>query len=211
MKKTEAKTALNIVFLPDNIIAGKALNICNNLKKQKISLVFQLDTKKYRPHITLFQGYYPNKNIPTLIEKLKSKLALVPRTRIEMDDFWVSPAGFVWWNCKKTQQLQEIHEEILDVALPLQEGNISSNNMAMIDILPERERKMIDTTGSIYNRELFSPHITISRLGDFEKAEKALHYLGQGESGSFTPTVITIAHLGEHGTISNTVERIPFS
>lgn len=210
MVEQEAMTGLNIVLLPDRKVFNKALTYSYNITR-RFSHEFVLDSERFRPHITLYQGHYPNRNIEKLISSLEEMKNPSKEVVVEMNDFQLSHDTFIFWNSKKTPELQNLHERILTIANPFREDNIPPITKELYPTLSDIEKRMVDTTGSILNKELFHPHITLTRLKHKEDGGDVLKSIGKGEEMSFVPYSIAVAHLGAHGTISDIVNEIPLN
>lgn len=210
VEQQEAMTALNVVLLPDRKVFNKALTYSYNITR-RFSHEFVLDSEKFRPHITLYQGYYPNRNIEKLISGLEKMENPDEEVNAEMNEFHLSHETFVFWNCIKTPELQNLHERILTIANPFREGNIPPITQELYPSLSDKEKRMVDVTGSILNKELFRPHITLTRLKHIEDGADVLKSIGKGEKMSFLPYSIAVTRLGAHGTISDIVTEIPLN
>lgn len=206
-KETEPMSSLNIVLLPDKIVHGKAVLSSTRLSRN-FDTEFALDSRLFRPHITLYQGYFPDRNIKELFESLRKFPAWGEDAKVVMNDFQISHGTFIFWNAVKSPFLKELHEMIVESANLLREGNIAPNTQAMMDSLPENEVEMVKKTGSILNLELFNPHITLTRLKNAADASRAMDYLGASDFAKFKPEAICVGKLGDHGTVSEIVEEI---
>lgn len=206
-KEGEPNSALNVVLLPGEEAKNKALTFSYQVTRTNSS-AFQLDNYSHLPHISLYQGYYPERNVDELILRLMDIAQDSVNISIEMDGFHLSRGGFVWWNAVNSAELQALHERILEQANPLREGLIAPNIRDMIDNLSDEEKDMVEKTGSVVNRELFSPHITLARL--MHVSQNPLACLrGYDTNVSFSPTNLVVADMGQHGTVSKIVEKIP--
>lgn len=204
----ELKTALNIVLLPDKTVFNKALSFSNKIT-QKLDCEFELNGNQFRPHITLYQGYYPDRNVQALFDALENISKQNQQIEVQMGNFDLSHGTFVFWSCVKTSALQKLHDKIIEKINPLREGNIAPNTLEMLPGLPDNEKAMVKATGSILNKELFYPHITLTRLKNASDGPSALRLIGQEDKVSFVPSMLAVAHLGPQGTISKIVTEIP--
>ncbi len=208
-KEGEPKRALNIVLLPDDTVRNKALTFSYQLTRTNSS-AFQLDNDLHFPHISLYQGYYPERNVDELILRLLDITKEPENISVSMDGFSLSRGGFVWWNCINTPQLQTLHERILGQANPLREGLIAPNVRDMMGSLSDDDKEMVERTGSVVNGELFKPHLTLTRLT--RVVQTPLDCLqGYDTNVAFLPTMLCVADMGQHGTISKIVEEIPLN
>lgn len=205
-KEEEPKSALNIVLFPDKIVSNKS-KLYSARISSKFDAEFILD-RAHLPHITLYQGLYPDRNIADLISALTKLPAWNKDFEIVMDGFSVSHDTFLFWNALRSKKLHDLHESVVNAANGFREGNIAPNTIKMMEGLTVAEQEMVKKTGSILNFEMFNPHITISRLKNASDSQQALEYLGGSEWATFKPESIHIAKLGDHGTVSESIEEI---
>ncbi len=198
--------ALNIVILPSVDVKKEAIKQSENLTK-KFASEFTLNTKNFRPHITIYQGYFPYKNLDSLKKTLLKFSKESKKFSVFMSDFWISPGRFVWWNAKKSKEIMEFHRQILKLANPLREGLIAPPALEQLEELGEKERRNVLKTGAIYHGELYVPHVTLTRLKNEKDRNGAMKTLGETETIDFQVTKLIVANLGEHGTISNIIEE----
>ncbi len=205
--KTEPKSALNIVLLPDKIVHGEAV-LCSTRLSRNFETEFTLDSRLFLPHITLYQGYFPDRNIDVLFEELRKFPVWGEDAEIVMKNFQVSHGTFVFWEAVKSPFITGLHEMIVGSANRLREGNIPFNIQEMMGNLPEEEREMVKKTGGILNLDLFNPHITLTRLKSAKDGKNALDYLRGSQPSKFSPQALYVGKLGDHGTVSEIVEEI---
>lgn len=197
---------LNIVLLPDEKTSKLAINLSEKLTSQ-IPSYFTLNTTNFKPHITLYQGSFPEKNIPRVLETVEQITKELNPVNISTQGFFISPGGYVWWNTEKGE-LQGLHEKMLNATNHLREGLIPEPSLEQLPNLAGREKENVLETGAIYNRDLYSPHITITRLKKLEDKEKSLRILeGNKTQISFMTHIIGVANLGAHGTISEIIKE----
>ncbi len=155
-KEGEPKKALNVVLLPNEVVNNKALTFSYQVTRTNSS-AFQLDNDSHLPHISLYQGYYPERNVDELILRLMDIAQDSVNIPIAMNGFRLSRGGFVWWNAVNRTELQALHERVLEQANPLREGLIAPNIRDLMGGLSVEEKEMVEKTGSVINKELFAP------------------------------------------------------
>lgn len=205
-KERDDATTLNVVVLPSEAVSDTARRLSEGLAKQ-FPTEFTLNSTTFRPHITLYQGYFPNGNIDALTASLQEIAEDCKKFVLGMGEFYVSPGRFVWWNTEKSSYIYGLHETILNAANPLREGLIAPATQQQLEELGERERENVIKTGLIYSGELYVPHVTLTRLTKASDMIPAHQALGEREEGSFTIDKIVLAKMGDHGTISDTLSE----
>lgn len=208
-KENEPATALNIVILPSDEVAAKSIQMSEALTS-RFSSEFTLNNSTFRPHITIYQGYFPNKNLDLLratIQKLSSQSQKFP---VVMSDFWISPGRFVWWDAKKSLEIMDFHQKVMNAVNPLREGLVAPPALSQLEELGERERQNVLKTGAIYHGDLYVPHITLTRLKSEKDREEAERALKEPQAHEFEANQVLTASLGDHGTISTVVGKFLF-
>lgn len=207
-KELEPSTALNVVLLPDEAVSTHAIELSRRTA-EIVPVEFTLNTSNFKPHITLYQGYYPDRNLG----KLKDELARFSKSqepvRVSLQGSEVVIGTFIFWSAAKAPEIRGLHEGILEIGNVLRDGQIPPNVQALTD-LSEEDLAMIAQTGGILNRHRHNPHITITRVQNPDDAQHALSIVQSAPPMEFQARSITLAHLGPHGTISEIVEEFPF-
>ena len=82
------------------------------------------------------------------------------------DKLEVRPDGKIFWDLKRTPELQIMHEKLYDVLRPLTEGMIMDQFRNRLDNpnLDSKERERIMKYGVSLAGKQFLPHITLGKL-----------------------------------------------
>lgn len=201
-------TTLNIAILPSEEASTQAIAMSRKIADE-LGSRFVLGLKTLAPHITVYQGEYPDKNIDRL-KNIVSKLASEQEVfEIKLDSIKVSHGTFVFWNCEKTNILKKIHRRAVELANPLREGLIPSQLADRTGLTPG-DRYDIKTFGALLIGPRYDPHITIARLNKEEDAKKVISILGRAKKPSFKPKGLILGYLGEDGTVTGIAEYYNF-
>ncbi len=198
MKKNYQR--LNIVFQPPEDVIEKVIFFSEKLGN-KHDAYFTIDGINYYPHITIYSPEYPDKNLDTIIEKLKI-LSLV-KSQDFMFQFKTIKAnqGYVTIEFNLTNEIKVFHEEVVEIFNPLREGHIRKKLQAADYrmTLTKEKIKNIAKYGYPSAMALYKPHMTIIRLKDEELAQKAVKDV-KWDINKFVVNEIAIYKMSEHGT-----------
>jgi 2'-5' RNA ligase len=199
----------NIVLLPPPNIAQQAMNWSRQISRTDTT-DFVLDGKKFYPHITVYQAAYPQKNISLVESRLAELVKHMHPFQVHAENF-STIVGFVSLDFIKTKELVLLHEHIVDRCNPLREGEIipaEAKNL-LSPLVPEYIKHSIRTYGSALDMEVFAPHITLTRLQQFDLAKNAESHL-KFQTISFEVHSLWIANIGIDGTVNELLKEFPF-
>jgi 2'-5' RNA ligase len=172
----------NIVILPPPEVAREAI-IWSRQVAAKYTTDFVLDGKEFYPHITLFQGEYPDGNIATLTEKLNHTAKLTAPFSVRGKVFVVFER-FLFLEMHKDESIATLQHGIFSEA-----GKLG--------------KKLSSVAG-----EIFLPHITITRFQQAGDAKKAVSLLPAAYIG-FEVHSLFLANIGLDGSVNEIFKEFP--
>jgi len=196
---------LNAVILPDETVNKEAIKLSQKFIK-KFDTYFVLDGNRFYPHITLYQTGFPHKNYGIVVEAIRQIASEAKSFEVAMNGFSLSATTFISWNCVITKELRTLHEKIIVALNPLR-GPPPSFYKGLG--FTELQIKSIENYGYPAAINLYSPHITITRIKDENQAESVKRELRQHKM-SFEIDAIYLGRLGDHGTVTEILEEFPF-
>lgn len=195
---------LNIVFIPPKEIADYAAGLCLKIKEGS-EISFLLDGINNFPHITIYQLVVPENNMERLVGKLdKITQNSNPQTFIFTD--FQEHSGFLGAGFTPTDSIKAVQKEVVDSISDLREGNIVSLDDPNLLDKPDQYKQIITEFGFDNLFDFYNPHITITRLPDFEKARKLAKQLTWPFS-EFESSSIGLYSLGEFGTCNKLIKE----
>lgn len=196
---------LNIVFIPPEEIAGYATGLCRKVMEgYKIS--FALDGINNIPHITIYQLVIPEKNQEKLIEILGQIVLKISPKKFEFTSF-EAYLGYLGVNFKPFAEIKLAQREIVEKVTALREGrNILEVDDPRTGTWPENHKQIVARYGFDNLFEFYNPHITITRLPDFKKAQELTQKL-IWPFKEFKTHSIGLYELGEFGTCNKLIRE----
>lgn len=126
------------------------------------------------PHVTLFQGKFKDES--SIVEKLKKLDTEYLNVEQQLTGLSVWANNIVFLNCKKRDDLQQLHEAVYESLFPLCEG--VSADPQKFDSITAGQQKSLDKTGYPFSGAEYMPHFTIAHLEE-KVAESELNKLSE--------------------------------
>lgn len=197
----EGKFDFGVAIFPPQEIQDSAFGLLAQIKSHEIELTNTLDVT-HLPHITLFQGSFPEDPQGTL-QALLNELENTPLALEMQDHLFINTNGNVFWNVEITSQLQKLHEEILTLCKPITKGYLMKQRVdrltATLSDLSEEAKSNVLQNGFAASGNLFLPHLTLWKLVHQSDASKIKEI--SIPKMSFTASQIIGGPLGYHGNI----------
>lgn len=166
------KIFISVTLIPEDETEQLVLDL--NSKISKKFEVNKADTSAQDyAHISLYNANFPAHNrelIENTVEKIAqdfSKIKLIP-TRMNVKSRFVS-AVF-----EKTEGLEKLQNEIIELLNPLREGILQSKYTEKAEFYSERELANAHEYGYPFCKDQFSPHMTIVELQNEKDADEVI-------------------------------------
>lgn len=214
-------TDLGVALLPTNEVRDFMIGL-NRALRERYETSYELSKIKNLPHLTLYQGTFAaygdlNRSIRAL-NSAQQKFGRTMHERLEeveivLNNLTTFPSGYVTFQCKRTESLQRLHEDVLALASMVRLKDVQSiwerNKVQLTSEKEEAVRKY----GYLDAYELYDPHFTIGRiirpLNEDERHtilqmlnEKAVNFIGHMSR----PSALIIYELGVDAACVNPKE-----
>lgn len=205
-KEAPTNTDLNVVILPDTETRDRLVSWSNTLA-DTFPTLYRLNSTDKLPHFSLYSAQYPAKNIPTITEQLSQIAQESGEMEAEFDGFSIF-SGYVFYDALKTDPIMTLHERVVDSLNPLREGQISDVQRSLTG-LTAAQQQAIDEYGYVSVKDLYMPHISITKLPNDELAREAIAVLPH-EKLSFRVGSIALAPFAPLGLCPGIIQEFPF-
>lgn len=164
-------------------------------------------------HISLFQERIAKKDIAKLADDLQNLLSHIQPFDVFLSSGLEDTGQNVFWNVNKSQPLQDLHEQILKIALPFRKGLMQQYQLVSDDphtsLTVKEKLEKFGTDGVLQD---FKPHITV--------------YYGSGQNSHLTETLkqnhipqayhfpvkqLGIGYLGFEGNVMSIIKIFSFN
>lgn len=129
-----------------------------------------VDNQEYIPHITLFQGLFPSKNIDGISQLLRDIAGNTTSFTLKVRNLNNFKSS-IWVNFIKSPETLNLHDKITDGVQEFREGLVEpqfEKTHPVYQSLTITRRKMADEFGYPHVKEMFEPHISLMKLVDRE-------------------------------------------
>jgi hypothetical protein len=151
---------------------------------------------------------FPTKNIPIIRKLLKEFAARTKSFRITSSSYRQNKHGYVDVDYKKSKDIKRLQKKIVTLLNPMREGNIRERDRKRMRKMTKVEQKNIKLYGYRAVGNMFSPHLTFSKLKKFDGT--AIPKIDKSNF-SFEVNKIGFFYLGDYGTCRKPIEVFNFS
>lgn len=194
----------NIVALFDEAFTHECIRISKVLHHYVPSSIV-LNNDNMIPHMTLYTTNFPVENELKVKEKLRELTASLSSFEVVFTTPVIDMLG-VWFNAEKTTPLQQVHERIVDELNPYRDGLYDEKELVAIGDNKARQESLVKY-GMWAAKELYIPHVTLSRPVDATRLEEALHSLPVTVNYPVRITEIAYVERGPYGTAKRVIEK----
>lgn len=202
-------TSLNIALLPSSTITQRAIEMSEKISGS-VGTHFSLNTTTLLPHITIYQVHVPNTSIEKVTQQLTNIASHTNPFTITLRTVSVNYKTFLFWECDKSVDLQNFHEETVKQINPFRNGLVLPV-LKSVTGLTEEDKKDVEQFGALLIGKRYHPHITITRLQKPEDAPFACKLLQEDNVGKFLVDRFILGYLGDHGTVTGVIDTYKLS
>lgn len=211
MTEHEKTQPLNVLIQPDSEVRQQAIAWCEVIAR-KYPSAYVLDDDSAYVHLTLYQAQYPARNRSKIERELDEIASQTNPFDIELVGFRPY-IGYIVYEAKTNNApLFSLHKKIAERLSPLREGHITHNfrEMMEMDDVPDERKENIKTWGYPDFGHLYTPHITLTRLTNYQLAQTALELL-EPRNLKFRVTQIALGECGPEGACPRIIRSFSFS
>ncbi|HET9947239.1 MAG TPA: 2'-5' RNA ligase family protein [Patescibacteria group bacterium] len=194
----------NIVILPSNSITTQAISLSSQINTVVPSKIL-LNTTQEIPHITLYQALFPEENISLVLDSLAQVLSSQKRFSLTLSEVSVV-LGTIFWNAVLSDMLMRFHSSIVDALNQLRNGAYNKEDRNLPGFTSEMEHSL-QTYGMWAAKELYLPHLTLSRPIDENRCDEAKASLPEKIVSEFSVETIAFVEMGHDGTCQKILEK----
>ncbi|EKE18476.1 MAG: hypothetical protein ACD_9C00323G0003 [uncultured bacterium] len=195
---------LNIAFRMPEEVAKAAMKLSRKIAEGE-DVYFILDGIEYFPHATNYAVEYPEKNLDKVIEAVEGLVAEFYALEFSFTEN-VAEQGWVGVHFDYSQSLRKVHCAFIEKLSPLRENRIRENFEDIGTFSSEEEQENIAMHGHPWILNLYTPHLTITKLKNDEIAEKVAREL-MWPIENFKVDTVGIFIGGEHGTCRKLIKE----
>lgn len=201
---------LNIILLPPENVIKEAINLSKEFSNIGNS-DFVLSAKENIPHITMYQTEFPTKNLQKVIEVTKHISKELNPIELNFEDFSIEKDYGIWVNFYLSDDLQNLHTQVLELIDPLRDGHIRTkfSTESFLKEHNKKEQEIANKYSSPYVAKNFRPHITLGGFKEKKAREDCLKK-AKWNIETFNVNTFAVAYSGPKGVCKEIIEKFDF-
>lgn len=197
--KTVSKPLLIGIAIPKRL--AKEVGKLSSILKKHGGLYTVYD-RNYIAHITLYAAEFPVQNMVKVKDALRTVIHCEKALSLQSNIYRQNKFGYVDIAYTNSAALRTLQHKIVEVLNPLREGLLTKNAQEYLPMVSKIQKHNFLTYGYDYVGKNFIPHLTLSKLTEFDAG--ALADLERGNF-SFLVNKICIFELGKYNTCKKSV------
>lgn len=193
---------LNTVFKPPKKVSKEAVRISKHLA-EKYETRFILDGENFPPHITIYHASYPRDSLEEVKTILRRRSKEGGVLRLKFKDIGGNQ-GYVGVVFEKDKAILDFHKLIVGSLCPLRKEEKEAKKLSYEMEFTEEQRENIKKNGYPDAWHLYKPHLTFTRLEDFDKTEEVMKRINWPIE-NFEVDTIALYKTGENGTCTKQI------
>lgn len=197
---------LNTILIPSQRDFDRSVLISKKISKQ-YEAYYQLEDNKdysYAPHISIYFGIFPIDALEDIIKILEIITSKVSQINLKFSSLH-QEAGWVGATFTPSKELAQLHRQIVEELSPLRDKTHSSAEPQPSHT--PTEAAYIKQYGRARLFELYTPHLTFTRLKDPTKGSSAIQDIEWASKGISLNKVV-LAESQVHGSIKRGVHAL---
>lgn len=198
---------LNVVIKPNREVEEYAIKVSKKLA-EKGNVLFVLDGIDYFPHLTMYSPDFPENSYGEMVRNLRGISAKYSVFKVKFTLF-DSEDGYIGINIDNNELVKSLHADIVNTLNPLRKGILREKyqDPEYVEKLSENQQKNIATYGYPAVMDEFTPHLTLIRFDNGERAKEVAKTL-VWEIKDLKVEELGIFEMGENGTCTKLVNNV---
>jgi len=168
MEKTPPKDSviINVCVIPSQDVGNQCIQLSQSLKSE--STMFVLDGKSKFAHMTVFMARFANNEISNVLNATEKALKNANSFLCEHTGYFMTAGRYLEVSYRRSKEFMGLHELLID---SLKDYRIKPNNPfeeGYFTPYTEEQQKNAKETGYDLARNLYRPHITLTRYKEGE-------------------------------------------
>lgn len=160
MEKPANSTLLNVCIVPNEQVSAEYVAISQSLKSEQT--MFVLGDGKFA-HMTVYMARFADADISRVVESVAGAVALVRPFRCEHTGYFMTEGRYLEASYRKSAEFMQVHEQIITHSAELRINPGSPFNEGYFTPYTVEQQKNAAETGYDLARNLYRPHVTITR------------------------------------------------
>lgn len=160
-KEPDNSVIINVCIIPEAVVANKCVEFSQALKSA--SVMFVLDGKSKFAHMTVFMARFADTEVGKILDVVRTVAGNAKNFACEHSGYFMTAGRYLEVSYSKSKELLALHESLL---IGLKDYRINPGNPfeeAYFAPYTEEQKKNAEETGYDLARNLYRPHITLTR------------------------------------------------
>ncbi len=158
--KPENSTLINICIIPNKQVSETFVSISQSLKSDQT--MFVLGEDKFA-HMTVYMARFANKDIDKVVSGVANALKFATSFRCEHTGYFMTPGRYLEASYQKSTQFMQLHELLITHNANLRINPGRPFNEGYFTPYTAEQQKNAEDTGYDLARNLYRPHVTLTR------------------------------------------------
>jgi len=168
-KPPQDSTIINVCVIPEAIVGNRCIELSQALKSD--GTMFVLDGKDAFAHMTVFMARFANSEIPNVLEAAKKVLSTAKSFACEHTGYFMTAGRYLEASYRKSREFMELHESLINRLKHLRINPGEPFEEGYFTPYTYEQRKNAEETGYDLARDLFRPHVTLTRYKEGQVPE----------------------------------------
>ena len=155
-------TLLNVALLPTESTSTQIERL--SAESEPLGGLFQLDGRQRFAHLTLYMARFADANIESVLARTADAVKSLPPMMVRHTGYFVTPGNYYEASFAKSDGVMAVHDLLIDTLLPLRFSPGDPVVEKYFGPYSAGQRAQAEETGYDLARDLYRPHITITRF-----------------------------------------------
>jgi|SRR5581483_833290 2'-5' RNA ligase len=159
-QKPKKSTIINICIIPNEAVAVRCVLLSQSLASG--STLFALDGSRFA-HMTVFMARFANESIQKVVDNVEAALKPVSTFRCQHAGYFLTEGRYLEISYRRSPELIRLHESIINHVSRFRINPGDPYEEGYFTPYTEEQQQNARETGYDLARNLFRPHITLTR------------------------------------------------
>jgi len=164
MNKPENSTILNVCVIPDERVGAACVTISQSCKSDET--LFVLDGNNFFAHMTAFMARFPDDKIDDVVQGVETALESIRSFRCEHTGYFMTAGRYLEASYRKSDDFMRLHESLINNVSGLRINPGDPYEEGYFTPYTDEQRQNARETGYDLARNLYRPHVTLTRYRD---------------------------------------------
>ena len=168
LQKPQNSTIINVCIIPPQDVGDKCIEISKSLESKNTAFV--LGDGKFA-HMTVFMARFEDGKINAVVQAIENSLQMAHSFRCEQSGYFLTEGRYMEVSYRRSKPFMDLHESLITNLSDLRINPGNPFEEGYFTPYTEEQRKNAEETGYDLARNLYRPHITLTRYKENEVSD----------------------------------------